>query len=49
MEPGAGLLTVGAFLVHPEVGVRVDDPAFRDIEKLLGRDVEKSEVSEIKM
>ena len=35
--------------MHPEVGVRMDDPAFRDIEKLLGRDVEKSEASEIEM
>ena len=35
--------------MHPEVGVRVDDPAFRDSEKILGRDVEKSEASEIKM
>ena len=43
------MLAVGAFLVHPEVGVRMDNPAFRDSEKLLCRDIEKSEASEIEM
>ena len=42
-------MPVGAVLVHPEVGMWMNDFAFGDLEKLRRRDVEKSKVGEVWM
>ena len=49
VQPFAGLLTRGAFTVHPQVGVRVQVGAFRDAEDFGGRDIQKGESCQIEM